>query len=323
MGIDTASIKFLCAAKSMGVDFETTAMIGRQYLFPDPGVLHRVFQVLEIPIDGQTFIDEHLYSEELFKLLGARSVESFDASDYEGATHLHDMNSPIPEQFRERYSVVHEGGTLEHVFNIPQAFRNCMEMVRVGGHFLQVNAANSLMGHGFWQMSPELLYRVFSIENGYRTEAMLLHEITPGGRWYVVVDPDHVRRRVELSNKNPTYILTIARRIAIADIFSKWPQQSDYSAIWHRHTEVADGEAPHGTTKKSRDVPRSGFIAEVRRMIPRPVKRWLRSTAERFRNPFRSPFDPQCYVPIPEADLLRGRLGLYQAQMPDSMKSRC
>jgi 2-polyprenyl-3-methyl-5-hydroxy-6-metoxy-1,4-benzoquinol methylase len=65
------------------------------------------------------------------------------------------MNLPISETLRQRYSVVYDGGKLEHVFNQPQALKNCMEMVRVGGYFLQTNTANKFMGHGFWQFSPE------------------------------------------------------------------------------------------------------------------------------------------------------------------------
>ena len=156
-----------------------------------------------------------------------------DVSNYESATHIQDMNLPIPDDLRERFSVVHDGGTLEHVFNIPQALKNCMEMVRVGGCFLQVNVANNFMGHGFWQFSPEMIYRVFCPDNGYRVEVVLLHEVVPGGASYIVRDPDQIHRRVELCNRRPTYILTVAKRIAAAKIFASLPQQSDYVVVWN------------------------------------------------------------------------------------------
>ena len=108
-------------------------------------------------------------------------VSSVDASDYERATHIHDFNQPLPASLANRFSVVHDGGTIEHVFNIPQAFKNCMEMVRVGGHFIQVNVANNYMGHGFWQFCPELIYRIFSRENGFQIKAVLMHETCDRG----------------------------------------------------------------------------------------------------------------------------------------------
>ena len=107
------------------------------------------------------------HGEPLFKLLGAQQVCSLDASDYEQATYICDLNQPCPSNLIQKFSVVHDGGSLEHVFNLPQALKNCMQMVRIGGHFIQLTTANNFMGHGFWQLSPEAIYRTFSEANGY------------------------------------------------------------------------------------------------------------------------------------------------------------
>lgn len=125
----------LSAAKRIGVDFTSTAMIGRQNFGGDrvEAGLNRMFETLGISQDARKFKARNLFCEELFGLLGAKQVESFDVSDYQQATHIHDMNQPIPTVFHERYSCVHDGGTIEHVFNIPQALKNCLQMVRLGG----------------------------------------------------------------------------------------------------------------------------------------------------------------------------------------------
>ena len=78
------------------------------------------------------------------------------------------MNLPIGDDLKRKFSVVIDGGTLEHVFNFPVAIKNCMQMLDVGGHFFVHTMANNFMGHGFYQFSPELFYRVFSPENGFR-----------------------------------------------------------------------------------------------------------------------------------------------------------
>ena len=65
------------------------------------------------------------------------------------------MNTPIYGSLKNRFSALLDAGTIEHVFNFPQAIRNCMEMVKVGGHFIQVTVANNFIGHGFYQFSPE------------------------------------------------------------------------------------------------------------------------------------------------------------------------
>jgi hypothetical protein len=53
------------------------------------------------------------------------------------------LNKPVPDNLRSRFSVVFDGGTLDHVFNICQALKNAMEMVEVGGYFVQVSLLSS------------------------------------------------------------------------------------------------------------------------------------------------------------------------------------
>ena len=69
-------------------------------------------------------------------MMGAASIASIDASDYENASFIHDLNLPLPEQMKNKYSAAIDFGTLEHVFNYPQALKNAMESVATGGHFL-------------------------------------------------------------------------------------------------------------------------------------------------------------------------------------------
>ena len=290
MGLDAASVKLACAAKSLGVDFSNTLTIGRQTFNPERRALQRVFAVHGIDHDAADFLREHRYGEEFFSLLGARRVSSLDFSSYEGATFIHDMNSPVPDSLHREFSVVWDGGSLEHVFDVAAAFRNCMEMVEVGGHFLQMNEANNYMGHGFWQFSPELIFRVFSPDNGFEVEAVLLHEVVPGGAWYLVTDPVAANSRVELCNSVPTYILTIARKVKEVEILAQPPQQSDYVSLWNRDS--------HAATPGER----------LRQLIPQPLKRVVkrvRPVLQLFRGTaFKRPY----YKRVREDDLLLGRL---------------
>jgi hypothetical protein len=289
MGLDTASALLLSAAKSIGADFTDVIMIGRQHFHPRADVLAQIFSRFRIAEDAGALAAKHEYAERFFELMGAARVESLDFSGYEGATYLHDLNLPVPLELRGKYSIVHDGGTLEHVFNITQALKNCMEMVRVGGYFTQVNCANNFMGHGFWQFSPELIFRVFSSSNGFRVKVVLLHEVVRGGRWVVVSDPAAVRRRVWLQNNVPTYILTIAQRIRDQPTFASFPQQSDYEAVW--------GD-PDWQPDRSK-MRKPSFTKE-------PVARLKRLGSRLFRHPqdgFYRPFFRQ----VAEDDVLFGR----------------
>jgi hypothetical protein len=178
--------------------------------------------------------EDDRFAEPFLRLLGAVHIDSFDASDYEKATCIHDMNIPIADIYKRRYTVVIDGGTLEHVFNFPVAIKNCMEMIEVGGFYIGVTPANNFMGHGFYQFSPELYFRVFSPANGFITESIHIFEDVPGAQWVKLTDPYVLGKRVEMVNRRPAYIAIQARRISNKDIFSDFPQQSDYSAIWKK-----------------------------------------------------------------------------------------
>jgi hypothetical protein len=307
MGIDTPSVQFLCCAKKLGVDFSETMMVGRQSLNIPPDITASILDTIGIPREQTTaLLEGQKFAEPLFAILGARQVSSIDVSDYERPTQTHDFNQALPARLVNQFSVVYDGGTIEHVFNIPQAFKNCMEMVRVGGHFIQVNVANNSMGHGFWQLSPELICRVFSRENGFLVKVVLLHESARHkyspvnfGKWYKVDDPAAHHRRVELTNHRPTYICTIAQRVAEERIFARFPQQSDYVEVWNR--------TPQSIHSPPQSVHARSVRSSIPRMLPHPLRRfagsWL-DAVERTRSAFEYPY----YHRVSDDDLVHGRI---------------
>jgi hypothetical protein len=76
--------------------------------------------------------------------LGAKTPLSVDTSNHEGAKFIADMNKPIPPELAGRFSAVIDGGTLEHVFDFPQAALNVAKMLKVGGHSRSVIGPKTL-----------------------------------------------------------------------------------------------------------------------------------------------------------------------------------
>ena len=247
MGITINDVRFLLHPKCKGISFSRTLTLGRLQWLVAPGAFAdetkaRRLHTGTLPPDA--FADG--FSEAFFRLLGAERTESMDVSDYEGATIVHDLNQPVPEQLKAKYSVVIDGGTLEHVFDFPTAVRNCMEMVEPGGHLISSCPTNNQMGHGFYQFSPELWFRVLSPENGFRIEHLLLYADSGGDSyepWYEVSDPQEVQSRVTLTNALPAYLLVLARRVEVKEIFTTSPQQSDYQSTW---ASVKSAQGPAG-----------------------------------------------------------------------------
>lgn len=296
MALDSTAAQILCGAKSAGANFTSTLMIGRQWLVTAPELVAEIarFHGVSPPhiAPGQQF------AEPFFEMLGAKRVDSLDFSTFEGATVQHDLNQPLPVRLQGQYDLVFDGGSLEHVFNFPQALKSCMEMVRPGGHFVQVSNANNFMGHGFWQISPELMYRSMSPANGFEVVAVMLRELHQGGagtdlkgKFHIARDPDALGWRVELINRRPTYIVTIAKRVGDGPIFAEAPQQSDYQRLWDTGDGVRDG-APKSDLK-------ARAIALVRNFVPLHVERALRR-----------PLANKAYTELADEQVMRGQFNL-------------
>jgi hypothetical protein len=290
MGLDNDGTKFLFAARAAGVCFRSTATLGRQNFFPKLPQLQKLLNSRQRGISAAQFLAESRgYAEKLFHFLGAEEVVAIDHSDYEGAAIVADLNAPIGPALKDRFTAVFDGGCLEHVFNFPQAIKNCMEMLTVGGHFIGIAPANNFCGHGFYQFSPELYFRIFSSSNGFAMRGVLTKE---KGTWLGVTDPELFGGRVEMQNNRPTYLFVLAEKIESRAVFSQPPQQSDYVRQWQR--ESAKDESSHAETLSTR---------RTKDLLPARLKEALRPYAANISIRRRY----SCYRPVEEQALLRGK----------------
>lgn len=301
MGLDVNGTQFILYAKELGVDFTRTATIGRQGLHLNPSEFKKNLVKFGFSFDEkiveQIFAENPPYAEEFFRFLGAKDVHSFDNSDYEGVSYIHDMNENLPEQYKQQYSVVCDGGSLEHIFNFPVAIKNCMEMLQVGGHYLGITPANNFMGHGFFQFSPELFYSVFTPENGFELLRLIAFENNPKSEWYSVNSPKSVNGRITLINSKPVYLLVLAKRIKQVVPLQSMPQQSDYIAVWNSHNDDIDTIL----TKKDKKLEKTNIFRNTAiHYTPQSIKRVFRLLLRSFRR--NAGFNPRFFQPIRRTD---------------------
>lgn len=226
--------------RQSGASFGRVLTVGRLSLFlhrREVTSLRREFDVGNA-LEGLTFGG---YADAFLReALQIESLDSLDASSYEGATIVHDLNTPVDERLHGRYDLVIDGGSLEHIFNISTALASVMTLARVGGRLFLVNPANNLCGHGFYQFSPELAFSVFRDEHGFALERVALVEArfpnveASSGRVVLDVrDPREVERRVLRQSWRPGNLMVQARKTRhLSDPFAVIPQQSDYVRHW-------------------------------------------------------------------------------------------
>jgi hypothetical protein len=226
MGIYFHELCFLRYANKAG-PFGAVATLGRQQIH-----LHapQIRELLGIESDAYWFGQ---YAEEILRHeFGATLVESFDASGYEGATHVRDFNAPVAPP--RLYDTVIDLGTCEHIFDVAQALRNAAGLCAVGGQILHVLPADNLNGHGFWQFSAEAFFSLYSEANGFADTEVIFAEVRNFKAWHRLRHVPSEGRRIEVGSRSPTYILVRTRKVA-AIVTGERPasvQQSDYETIW-------------------------------------------------------------------------------------------
>ena len=237
MGIALSGLNALLDLYQRFGEFGSTVQIGRQGLYLAEHDRGRADEAIRAHGLGSSFAaivgTDQFADEHLLPALGAVPVIAADASPYEGASLVHDFNDPIPAEYHGRFDTLIDYGSLEHIFNVPMALANMMNMLKVGGRLTSIAPANDWLGHGFYQIGPELPFRVFQPFNGF--EIVSVRFVGVSGKSVELTDRGAVGFRNEIMvTGEPTETITIARKIDDVVPFRKWPQQGDYVHAWER-----------------------------------------------------------------------------------------
>lgn len=223
MGIDIHTLSFLKYASSKK-KFGNTMTIGRQEIHIGQDKIN------------YTLNSTHDYSKDIFcenmlrNEFQATAVDSIDISNFEAATHIADLNLPLKESDFLKYDTVFDGGCLEHIYNAPQALKNCSSLTNLGGQILHVLPGNNFCGHGFWQFSPELFFSLYSISNGYDDTEVFLADLGDSQNWYKVIKPVD-GARINIYSSRAIYIL-VRTTLSRLDFLHNNIQQGNYLQEW-------------------------------------------------------------------------------------------
>ncbi|MCG3266161.1 class I SAM-dependent methyltransferase [Yoonia sp. I 8.24] len=174
MGVDTALALQLLETRHLVADKTAGVMLGRQGLRLKPRwrtITRRALARHGFPTDIPAYEQEDGYAEKFLCDIGFPPMKSMDFSDYEGCDFTHDMNEAVPDALRKRFDVILDGGTLEHVFNTPQSLDNVFHMLKDDGIFISINGMSGWAGHGFYQFSPELVWRYWQDTRGCKVHS--------------------------------------------------------------------------------------------------------------------------------------------------------
>jgi hypothetical protein len=227
--------------------FKETVTIGRQTLHVSDRRIRKL-------VGTEPSHKNQRYCEALLtEFFGATKVDSIDNSDYENATYIHNMNEALPNSLSNKYDTIIDAGTLEHIYNAPQAFKNCSLLSKLGGQILHILPANNCCGHGFWQFSPELFFSLYSEANGYSETEVFVADQSNTKNWYQVKRPTN-GKRVEVSSSTEVYVL-VRTVLSRKDFSHINVQQSDYVYTWESTRNTERKSLVEATRQRLREIP--------------------------------------------------------------------
>ncbi len=163
--------------------------MAEQYNFPLKKSLY-----LKIATKRELSANGYLDDRELFRVLGFNEVLRLDYSDYEGADIAYDLNSDsLPEELYNRFDMIIDGGTTEHVFHVPNLLRTVYRMLKVNGRIVHLSPSSNYMDHGFYMFSPTFFHDYYSANNFEINSIQLIRHSRQRGKepsWILDYTPD-------------------------------------------------------------------------------------------------------------------------------------
>ena len=174
---------------------------------------------------GEKFVHPRVF----FRMLGLEGYDDVDFAAFEQPTRIHDFNEPIPNEWRGRYGLVVDGGTLEHVFDVRSALENVAALLRVGGDVLHVSPVSGWVNHGFYQMNPCLFFDYYGANGFSVVSADLVRLPRDPARLRERIEAyRHVEELIDLADDHAYRTLLVFRARKTADVPTRTPVQGYY-----------------------------------------------------------------------------------------------
>lgn len=173
MGISRYDASVLIA-ESLRIPFKGSVLqLGRQGISFDFRALQKIAKLYKYELkepeklsfglkehfSSRNFIDDKCF----FSSLGFNKVLSLDFSNYESADIIFDLNgSDTPSDLLNSFDVIVDGGTIEHVFHLPNVMKNIANMLKIGGRIIHMSPSSNHVDHGFYMFSPTFFMDYYS-----------------------------------------------------------------------------------------------------------------------------------------------------------------
>ena len=228
-----------------------------------------------------------LTDAEFFRALGFSEIHILDHKDFGNPDVAYDLNrDDLPDQYRNRYDCIVDGGTMEHVFHLPNLLKNLTLLLAPGGRIVHTNPASNCVEHGFYSFSP-CFYSDYYRSNGFQIDALKLLNL--GTRWLPVrmTAYDFVRPLPRFAidgylHGTRHYVFCVVTKTPEAT-WDKIPQQGFYASLWESSPAAANAQ-PEGSgagAQLKEFIKKRPGLDRILRRWGTPLLRWPRIRGSR------------------------------------------
>lgn len=183
----------------------------------------------------------------LWTAYGFDDFKSVDASAYEGCDIVFDLNSKeTPAELTDRWDVILNGGTVEHVFHVPNALANLHRMLKVGGRVIHTAPSSNHIDHGFYMFSPTLFSDYYRA-NKYEINTLNILRYRGGldTKWEISDYVPGSLSRVSMGGLDDAmYLIIVVATKTAQSTCDTIPQQGMYAdALWVSKEPGSDADA--------------------------------------------------------------------------------
>lgn len=168
----------------------------------------------------QDHLDQVIETFSLFKAMGMR-MTVLDINTVRGDEIICDLNEPIPDSLAGKFDIVLDGGTLEHCFNVGQAVKNFVAMLKVNGYVVHGNPLFAL-NHGFFNFCPTFYYDFYR-DNAHKLMGPIYGYVQRGLDYDAIELPPTDRFPKAAVN---SWLSVVAQKLH--DRPNVWPTQTKY-----------------------------------------------------------------------------------------------
>lgn len=227
MGISKTTSVLLCELADQGLLKGKLLQLGVQRISPESKKIVKIRSKALGSESIQTGTGKHRF----WVALGFEKVSGLDYDDFEGADIVCDLNLPISEDNIEKFDVVFDGGTMEHVFNVKCFLENIDRLLCLGGIVIHEVPSSNAIDHGFYSFSPTLFLDYYT-KQGYEViEIFLIAKNKYKAKVYQYFPKEPGSEISENWGKKSINVWCVARKVSGLNNLET-PQQNKYVNAW-------------------------------------------------------------------------------------------